>query len=55
MRDTIKKAIGSTVQDLVKNGIHTSFSANELKELGIKIPDVEINAQDIKEIRKKRK
>lgn len=53
MRNNIKKAIGNTVQDLINNGIKTSFSVKELKELGVKIPDVEINAKDVKKIREK--
>lgn len=51
MRDSIKEAIGSTVQDLVKNGIKTSFSVKELKKFGVIIPEIEINAQEIKSIR----
>ena len=53
MRSNIKRAIGNTVQDLINNGIKTSFSVKELKELGVKIPDVEINATDVKKIREK--
>lgn len=53
MREKIKNAIGHTVQDLIKNGIKTSFTDKELKKLGIMIPEVEINAKDIKEIREK--
>ena len=53
MRETIKRAIGDTVQDLIKRGIKNSFSAKELKKLGINIPEVEITAKDIKEIREK--
>jgi putative transcriptional regulator len=53
MRESIKKAIGSTVQDLIMSGIKTSFTERELKELGIEIPEVEVNAKDIQEIREK--
>ncbi|MCH7517192.1 MAG: helix-turn-helix domain-containing protein [Bacteroidetes bacterium] len=53
MRGTIKKAIGDTVQDLIRRGVKTSFSEKELKELEIIIPEVEINAKDIQEIREK--
>ena len=53
MRNTIKRAIGDTVQDLIKNGIKTSFSEKEMKALGVKIPVVEINAEDIQKIRDK--
>ncbi len=53
MRNTIKRAIGNTVQDLIKSGIKTSFSEKEMKVLGVKIPKVEINAEDIQKIRGK--
>lgn len=51
MRASIKKAIGSTVEYLIKSGVKTSFTEKELKELGIEIPDVEMDAKDIQEIR----
>jgi len=53
MRETIKDAIGDTVQNLLRSGIRTSFSEKELKKLGVVIPKVEINAQDIQAIREK--
>ena len=53
MRETIKDAIGDTVQNLLRSGIKTSFSEKELKKLGVVIPKVEINAQDIQAIREK--
>ena len=53
MRTSIKEAVGTTVQELIKSGIKTSFTKKELNELGVKIPDVEINAKDIQQIRKK--
>ena len=53
MRDSIKKAIGTTVQDLLKRGIKTSFTEKELKDLGVEIPEVEISAKDIQQIREK--
>ena len=55
MREKIKNAVGHTVQDLIKNRIKTSFTDKELKKLGIIIPEVEISAKDIKEIREKTK
>ncbi len=48
MRETIKDAIGNTVQNLMRSGIRTSFSEKELKEFGIVIPKVEINARIFK-------
>ena len=53
MRESIKEAIGDTIHDLIKSGVKTSFTEKELKEFGIKIPDVEINARDIQRIREK--
>ncbi len=53
MRETLKRAIGSTVQDLVNHGFKTSFTGKELNKLGVKIPEVKINAQDIRDIRAK--
>ncbi len=55
MRKSIKEAIGETVQDLHIGGIETSFSEKELKELGVTIPAVEIDASGIQEIRKRTK
>lgn len=55
MKEKIKKAIGDTVEDLILSNIKTSFTEKELKELGIKIPEVKINAKDIQKIREKTK
>jgi len=55
MRKTIKEAIGETVQDLILSGIKTSFTEKDLKELGVIFPEVEIDAFEIQEIRKKTK
>jgi putative transcriptional regulator len=53
MRRSVKEAVGSTVQSLINKGINTSFTEKEFNELGIEIPDVEIDAKDIQEIRRK--
>jgi len=53
MRESIKEAIGETVQDLIFSGIKTSFSDKELNELGVIFSEVEFNAREIQEIRKK--
>ena len=53
MRDQIKKAIGDTLQNIVKQGIKTSFTEKELKGLGVEIPEVEISAKDIQKIRER--
>ena len=51
MRDSIKKAIGETVQDLIDSGLTTSFTEKELNSLGVTIPDVHLTTRQIKEIR----
>ena len=51
MRESIKNAIGSTIQDLINSGEKTSFTAKELKLFGIEIPKVELSAKDIQHIR----
>jgi len=52
MRDSIKKSISVTVQDLMNSGIKTSFTQKELNSLGVEIPEVQLSAIQIKEIRK---
>ena len=52
MRESIKKSIGETVQDLMNSGIKTSFTKKELDSLGVKIPEVHITTLQIKHIRK---
>lgn len=51
MRDSIKKAIGETVQDMVNSGFKTSFTEKELNSLGVIIPEVQLTTHQIKEIR----
>ena len=51
MRDSIKKAIGETVQDLINSGLKTSFTKKELNSLGVTIPEVHLSTNQIKEIR----
>jgi putative transcriptional regulator len=51
MRDSIKKSICETVQDLMNSGIKTSFTTKELNSLGVSIPDVHLSTIQIKEIR----
>ena len=53
MRKSIKNAIGETLQGLVNNGIKTSFTEKELKKFNVVIPEVEINAKDIQDIRER--
>ncbi|WPD21978.1 MAG: hypothetical protein SD837_17450 [Candidatus Electrothrix scaldis] len=50
MRNSIKKAIGSTVQDLINSGAKTSFTEKELNTLGVKIPEVSLNIAQLKKI-----
>lgn len=40
MRQSIKDAIGTTVQDMVNSGLKSSFTERELNELGVRIPEV---------------
>ena len=51
MRNSIKKAISSSVQDLLNIGFGTSFTERELQEFGVKIPDILIEPIQIKDIR----
>ena len=53
MRDSIKKAIGETVQDMLNSGFETSFTKKEFDLLGITIPEVKLTTYQIKSIRKK--
>jgi putative transcriptional regulator len=53
MTDSVKEAIGSAVQDIIDAGVKVSFTKKELDELGVKVPTVELSADDIKNIRKK--
>ncbi len=39
MRESIKSAIGETVQDMVDAGTAVSFTKKELDSIGIIIPD----------------
>ncbi len=40
MKNSVKKAIGNTVQELIDSGIKTSFTEKELNALGVKIQKV---------------
>lgn len=53
MRKSIRNAIGETLQGLVNSGIKTSYTEKELKKFGVVIPEVEIQAKDILEIRQR--
>jgi len=53
MRPSIKKAIGTTVQDMLDSGLKSSFTKKELNLLGVKIPEIVITSTEIKEIREK--
>ena len=55
MRESMKNAIGDTVQGLLDSGLKTSFTEKELKEFGINIPEVDMNAKDIQDLREKTK
>ena len=51
MRESIKNAIGETVQDMVDSGTAVSFTKKELDALGVTIPDVQITRTQIQAIR----
>ncbi|MEA2060369.1 MAG: helix-turn-helix domain-containing protein [Thermodesulfobacteriota bacterium] len=51
MRDSIKKAIGETVQDMINSGFKTSFTKKELNSLNVTIPEVQLTTHQIKKIR----
>jgi putative transcriptional regulator len=53
MRPSIKKAIGTTVQDMLDSGLKSSFTEKELNSLGVKISEIVITSTEIKEIREK--
>lgn len=52
MRDSIKDAIGQTVQDLVNSGMNVSFTKKEMDSLGVVIPKIKLMPEQIKSIRK---
>lgn len=51
MRDSIKSAISDTVKDMIDTGLSTSFTEKEFNALGINMSEVEVSADDIKELR----
>ena len=53
MRDSIKKAVGTTVNDMLKAGLKTTFTKKELDALGVQIPEISLTPENIKAIRKK--
>ena len=52
MRDSIKDAIASTVNDMIKADLPVSFTKKELDSLGVDIPEVFVSVEDIEKIRK---
>ena len=52
MRESIKNAIGETVQDMMDSGIKVSFTKKELDLLGVEIPEVQLTTNQIIAIRK---
>ena len=55
MRNSIKKAIGDTVQDMLNSGIKTAFTKKELDSLGVKIPEIQLTTNQIRAIRNQMK
>jgi len=53
VRDSIKEAIGGTVQEMVNSEINVSFTKKELNTLGITIPRIEeVTGNQIQSLRK---
>jgi len=52
MRESIKNAIGDTVQDMINSGVKVSFTKKELDSLGVNIPKVQFTMDQIIAIRK---
>ena len=55
MRESIREAIGTTVQDMLNSDLKSSFTKKDFDELGIKFSMITITSEDIKAIRKKTK
>lgn len=53
MKKSIKEAVGTTVQDMLDAGFKTTLTKKELDALGIRIPEISMNAKQIKSIRLK--
>ncbi len=53
MRDDMREAISETVQGFVNLGLPTTFTKKQLDELRVVIPEVEVPAARIREIRMK--
>ena len=53
MRESIKNAIGDTVQDMINSGVKVSFTKKELDSLGVNIPKIQFTTDQIIAIRKK--
>ncbi len=52
MRESIKNAIGDTVQDMMNSGVKVSFTKKDLDSLGVDIPKVQFTTDQIIAIRK---
>lgn len=55
MRESIREAIGTTVQDMLNSDLKSSFTKKDFDELGITFPAITITSEEIKAIRKKTK
>ncbi|MCP4753008.1 MAG: helix-turn-helix domain-containing protein [Proteobacteria bacterium] len=53
MRKSIKNAVGTTVHDMLKAGLKSTFTQKELDTLGVQIPEISMTAEQIKSIRQK--
>lgn len=53
MRKSIKDAVGTTVHDMLKTGLKSTFTQKELDSLGVQIPEISITPEQIRNIRLK--
>ncbi|MDM8551226.1 helix-turn-helix domain-containing protein [Desulfobacterales bacterium HSG2] len=53
MRESVRKAIGETVRDMLRSGLKPSFTKKELDSLGVEIQDIRMAKERIRAIRKR--
>jgi len=53
MRKTIRNAVAESIKDLINGGFPASFTDRELKDMGIRIPEVQIAPEAVRRIRLK--
>ncbi len=53
MRDSVRKAVGETVRDMIRSGLKPSFTKKELDALGVETRDIRMAKEQIMAIRKR--